>query len=142
MRQTAIIFLAGARTIMIMSKTASVLWVNSFLMKCNAILSKISCGITDEHKMELRNAPAYPFEELLPSLTILWAVENVVRKAFSFDRKPQATRPSRQQWFQGAARSRSSSSHCPESAFMTKAPARKGSSTSKPSSQITKQGKG
>ena len=69
------LFLAKVRTIVKISKTTPVLWVNCILKKRDTVVSLVSPGLTFEHQMELRNAPVYPIKDLLPSSLILQAVE-------------------------------------------------------------------
>ena len=75
------LFLMEARTLMMMTKTASVMWVNYVLKRCDAVLSKIFSNLMLKNKMEL-----------LSSTLILKAVEEStwvlydedMRKAVSF----------------------------------------------------------
>ena len=94
-------FLTGwsARTIMMISETASVLKINYISKRYNAILSFLSPNLTFEHRMELRNALVYLVKEFLLLNIILQVVEKssnvlrdeAIRKMVSF--KSQLSRP-------------------------------------------------
>ena len=53
------LFVTGARTVMMISKTALVLWMNALLKKRDVVLSKVSLDITYEHKIEMQNASVF-----------------------------------------------------------------------------------
>ena len=72
------LFLTGAQTLMMVTKTDSVLWTNSALKRLDAVLGKISNIITREYKMEVLSAPII----LETEERLIWDEE--IRKAISF----------------------------------------------------------
>ena len=112
------LFLAGARIIMI-SKIASVLWMNSILKRWDAVLSCLSLDLIFEQWIELRNAPVYPAKDLLPSSLILLVAkkssqvlrDDVIRNVVTCEAQPP--RSPRQQ---ASVRPRSSTIHPSEPA--------------------------
>ena len=65
----------GARTVMVIPKTGSVLWFYAFPKRHDALLLKILSEIIYEHKMEMRDAAIFHLTEFLPLDMILKAAK-------------------------------------------------------------------
>ena len=110
------LILTRALNLVMMAKTAFILWANSVLKRCDAVLAKIAWNITYKYEVEMLNTFILLMTELLTLGFILKSVEKLkrllqyeaIRKPVSFKRK--SSRPSRPKWLwsQGSTRSRPS----------------------------------
>ena len=60
------LFMKGVRFVMMISKIALILWLNTILKRRETALYKISSNITNEYKIEIWNALVFRSTELLP----------------------------------------------------------------------------
>ena len=85
----------GVHMLLMMARTASVLWAITVLKHSGTCFLKISAYITYEHKMAIHNTLVYFLMELLLSDLIMRAVEKLsqvqhdeaIRKGVSFTRR-------------------------------------------------------
>ena len=62
------LFFVGPNTNILISKMVSVLWINSVLRGCDAILQCFLSDLIYEHKMELKKTSVYLVRELFPQM--------------------------------------------------------------------------
>ena len=71
--------LAGARCQFLVAKTASTLWANLVLKKCDTVLAKVKDSISFESLMNLRNVRLSNSTDLFPAVILEKAVEKSLR---------------------------------------------------------------
>ena len=136
------LFLSGARTIIMISKTVSVLLINLILERHNAVLSLVWSHLWTQNGQ--RNALAYPAKDHLPT-DILWAAERsswVLKDEFirmAVIIKPRLSRP----WHQGTIKPQPSTSCCLEMSSNIRTSSRKRTKSFQVSAHIpSRMGKG
>ena len=87
--------LAGAGCQLLVAKTASTVWGNVILKRCDAILAKVKDSISFEPFMDLRNSKLSGSTELLPAEAVEKSScvphDEVIRKAVSVEKPAHKT---------------------------------------------------
>ena len=72
------LFVAGARCQLLVAKTASTMWGNLILKRCDAVLVKVKDNISDSF-MDLCNSPLSCSSELSSKAVVEKAIVNTIR---------------------------------------------------------------